>query len=70
MSVYSMAFTNRVRRVFRRKVGKTVNGKNVYQGLRGGLFTHNNNGKNSTVYRIGSAFSTNPNYVPIMNYTV
>jgi hypothetical protein len=53
-----------IARVFRRKVGKTVNGKNVYRGLRGGYFTHNKNGKNSTVYQIGNVFSTNPNYVP------
>ena len=45
---------NRLAHAFRRHVGTTVNGKNVYRGIRGGLFTangtpvHNRNGKWTT----------------------
>jgi hypothetical protein len=47
-------FKNRVAHAFRRRVGTTVNGKNVYKGIRGGMFTangtpvHNRNGKLTT----------------------
>lgn len=44
----------RLAHAFRRHVGMTVNGKNVYMGIRGGLFTangtpvHNRNGRWTT----------------------
>jgi hypothetical protein len=46
-------------RVFQRKTNKkTVNGKNVYKGLKGGLYTANR----VPVYFINGFYTTNKNF--------
>lgn len=46
-------------RVFQRKTNKkTVNGKNVYKGLKGGLYTANR----TPVYKFGNFYSTNSKF--------
>lgn len=53
-----MNLKHRIVHATRRNIGKkTVNGKTVYKGLRGGLFTNNG----TPVYKINNTYSTNKN---------
>jgi hypothetical protein len=57
-----MNLKQRIAHATRRNIGKkTVNGKTVYKGLRGGLFTNNG----TPVHKFnGGLYSTNKNFKP------
>lgn len=54
-----MNLKQRIVHATRRNIGKkTVNGKSVYKGIRGGLFTNNG----TPVKKFNNLYSTNPNF--------
>jgi len=56
-----MNLKHRIVHATRRNIGKkTVYGKAVYKGLRGGLFTNNG----TPVYKFNTMYSTNKNFNP------